>query len=135
MLRFIPYILKTLWRHRTRTLLTISGTAVAMFVFTFVGAVQEGLDLLLNDQRQDRSLIVFQANRFCPSTSKLPEDYALGIRKLPGIKDAVPIKVFMNNCRASLDLVVFHGLPAEALLKIRALKLASGAWAEFKPAK
>ena len=85
MLRFIPYILKTLWRHRTRTLLTISGTAVAMFVFTFVGAVQEGLDLLLNDQRQDRSLIVFQANRFCPSTSKLPEDYALGIRKLPGI--------------------------------------------------
>src|SRR4051812_46813781 len=99
MLRFTPYVLKTLWRHRARTLLTVSGTLVAMFVFSFVGAVQEGLDRLLNQQRQDRSLVVFQANRFCPSTSKLPEDYALRIRKLPGVKDAVPIKVYMNNCR------------------------------------
>ena len=31
MLRFLPYILKSLWGHRARTLLTISGAAVAMF--------------------------------------------------------------------------------------------------------
>ena len=43
MFRFLPYILKSLWRHRTRTLLTVSGAAVALFVFAFVGAVQEGL--------------------------------------------------------------------------------------------
>jgi putative ABC transport system permease protein len=132
MLRYIPYILKTLWRHRTRTLLTISGTAVAMFVFSFVGAVQEGLDRLLSEQRQDRSLIVFQANRFCPSTSKLPEDYALRIRKLPGVKDAVPIKVFMNNCRASLDVVVFNGLPAEKLRTVRSIALQDGDWSQFE---
>lgn len=132
MLRFIPYVLKTLWRHRTRTLLTVSGTAVAMFVFSFVGAVQEGLDRLLDDQRQDRALIVFQANRFCPSTSKLPEDYALRIRKLPGIKDAVPIKVYMNNCRASLDVVVFNGLPPEKLRSVRQLELQVGDWSQFE---
>ncbi|HUQ69564.1 MAG TPA: ABC transporter permease, partial [Planctomycetaceae bacterium] len=132
MLRFIPYVLKTLWRHRTRTLLTVSGTAVAMFVFSFVGAVQEGLDRLLDEQQQDRSLIVFQANRFCPSTSKLPEDYALRIRKLPGVKDAVPIKVFMNNCRASLDVVVFNGLPAEKLRSVRPIVLQEGDWAQFE---
>lgn len=132
MLRFIPYVLKTLWRHRTRTLLTVSGTAVAMFVFSFVGAVQEGLDRLLDDERQDRSLIVFQANRFCPSTSKLPEDYALRIRKLPGIKDAVPIKVYMNNCRASLDVVVFNGLPPEKLRSVRPLALQEGDWSQFE---
>jgi putative ABC transport system permease protein len=132
MLRFIPYVLKTLWRHRTRTLLTVSGTAVAMFVFSFVGAVQEGLDRLLNEQRQDRSLIVFQANRFCPSTSKLPEDYSLRIRKLPGIKDAVPIQVYMNNCRASLDVVVFNGLPAEKLRSVRPIALREGDWSQFE---
>ncbi|MDZ4688634.1 MAG: ABC transporter permease [Planctomycetaceae bacterium] len=132
MLRFIPYVLKTLWRHRTRTLLTVSGTAVAMFVFSFVGAVQEGLDRLLDDQQQDRSLIVFQANRFCPSTSKLPEDYALRISKLPGVKDAVPIKVFMNNCRASLDVVVFNGLPAEKLRSVRPIVLQEGDWSQFE---
>lgn len=132
MLRFIPYVLKTLWRHRTRTLLTVSGTAVAMFVFTFVGAVQEGLDRLLNDQRHDRSLIVFQANRFCPSTSKLPEDYAQRIRKLPGVKDAVPIKVYMNNCRASLDVVVFNGLPPDKLRSVRPIELTQGDWSQFE---
>ncbi|MDZ4684026.1 MAG: ABC transporter permease [Planctomycetaceae bacterium] len=132
MLRFIPYVLKTLWRHRTRTLLTVSGTAVAMFVFSFVGAVQEGLDRLLDDQHQDRSLIVFQANRFCPSTSKLPEDYALRIQKLPGVKDAVPIQVYMNNCRASLDVVVFNGLPAEKLRSVRPIALQEGDWSQFE---
>src|SRR5436190_1268593 len=44
MLRFFPYVLKNLWRHRARTFLTVSGAAVALFVFSFVGSVQEGLD-------------------------------------------------------------------------------------------
>ena len=132
MLRFLPYILKTLWGHRTRTLLTVSGTAVALFVFSFVGSLQEGLTRLLNDQRNDRTLISFQANRFCPSTSKLPEDYARRIVKLPGVKGAVPIQLYMNNCRASLDVVVFNGLPAEKLRQVRDLTLIEGNWADFE---
>ena len=32
MLKFAPYILKSLWRHRTRTALTVSGAAVALVV-------------------------------------------------------------------------------------------------------
>src|SRR5512134_2594290 len=115
MLRFLPYVLKSLRGHRTRTLLTVSGTAVAQFVYSFVGAVQEGLARLLSDQQAERTLIAFHANRFCPSTSKIPEDYSRRVLKVAGVKDAVPIKVFMNNCRASLDVVVFNGLPAEKL--------------------
>ncbi len=33
MIKLLPYILKTLWRHRSRTILTVSGSAVALFVF------------------------------------------------------------------------------------------------------
>jgi putative ABC transport system permease protein len=80
-LRFLPYVLKNLWRHRVRTGLTVSGAAVAVYVFCFVGAVQEGLARLKQDQQAERSLIVFQANRFCPFTSKLPEDYARNHRR------------------------------------------------------
>jgi putative ABC transport system permease protein len=132
MRRFIPYILKTLWRHRTRTLLTVSGTAMALFVFSFVAAVQEGLERLTHDQASDRTLIVFQANRFCPSTSKLPEDYVRRISKLPGVREAVPIKVYMNNCRASLDVVVFNGIPATQLKAARDIKLTKGDWGQFE---
>ena len=132
MFRFLPYVLKNLWRHRVRTMLTLSGAAVAIFVFVFVGSVQEGLNALTRDRLADKRLIAFQANRFCPSTSKLPEDYARQIRKLPGVKDAVPVKVFMNNCRASLDVVVFHGMPADKLRVARELTLLSGDCGEFE---
>jgi len=131
-LKFAPYVLKTLWRHRTRTALTVGGSAVALFVFCFVGAVQDGLARLTEDPEAGRTLIVFQANRYCPSTSRLPEDYEQEIAKVPGVKDAVPIKVFMNNCRASLDLVVFHGIPPKKLKTARELTLTSGSWSEFE---
>jgi putative ABC transport system permease protein len=131
MFKFLPYILKTLWGHRTRTLLTVSGAAVALFVFCGVAAVGEGLSRLTDNEQAQRSLIVFQANRFCPFTSSLPEDYARAIGKVPGVADVVPIKVYTNNCRASLDVIVFHGIPPEKLQSSRELTLTSGSWDDF----
>ena len=117
------YVLKTLWRHGTRTLLTVTGTAVAMFVFCFVGSVQEGLQRLTSGADAERSLIVFQENRFCPTTSRLPEDYSQKIKELPGVRDVMPIQVWTNNCRASLDIVVFNGADPAQIQKSRPLKL------------
>ena len=131
MFKFAPYVVKSLWRHRGRTTLTVSGSAVALFVFCFVGAVQQGLARLTQDQEALRTLIVFQENRFCPASSKLPEDYARTVAKLPGVKDVVPIKVFTNNCRASLDVVVFNGMPPDKLRSARDLTLLSGNWGDF----
>lgn len=127
----LTYVLKTLWRHRTRTLLTVTGAAVAMFVFCFVGSVQEGLHRLTTGSDADRSLIVFQENRFCPTTSRLPEDYSQKIKELPGVRDVMPIQVWTNNCRASLDIVVFNGADPEQIQKSRPLKLTSGNWQQF----
>lgn len=131
MFKFAPYVLKSLWRHRSRTMLTVSGAAVALFVFCFIGSVQHGLAQLTENQDAQRTLVVFQENRFCPASSKLPENYASTIEKMSGVDYVVPIKVFTNNCRASLDVVVFNGLPPEMLRKARSLKLLSGSWPEF----
>jgi putative ABC transport system permease protein len=128
----IGYVLKTLWRHRTRPLLTVSGAAVAMFVFCFVGSVQEGLHRLTTGSDADRSLIVFQENRFCPTTSRLPEDYATKIREINGVRDVMPIQVWTNNCRASLDIVVFNGADPIQIQKSRPLTLVSGSWQQFQ---
>jgi putative ABC transport system permease protein len=130
MFKFAPYLLKTLWRHRGRTMLTVSGSAVALFVFCFVGSVQEGMDRLTS--QSDSTLIVFQANKFCPATSHLPQDYDQIIGKMPGVQEVVPIQVFTNNCRASLDVVVFYGVPAEKIQKIRDFDLIEGSWDEFE---
>ena len=132
MFKFFPYTLKTLWRHRSRTMLTVSGSAVALFVFCFVGAVQEGMNDLQRRQAAKGSLITFQANKFCPATSHLPQDYEQQIARLDGVREVIPIQVYTNNCRASLDVVVFYGLPPHQLRKARDFTLTSGSWSEFE---
>ena len=131
-MKFIPYTLKTLWRHRSRTVLTVSGSAVALFVFCFVGAVQEGMNDLQRRQEAKGSLIAFQANKFCPATSHLPQDYDQQIARLDGVREVIPVQVFTNNCRASLDVVVFYGVPPAKLRKARDFDLVSGSWTEFE---
>ena len=130
--KLLPYVLKTLWRHRARTILTVSGTAVALFVFSFVGSVQQGMNDLASRQESQQSLIVFQANKFCPATSHLPQDYDVKIKQLEGVRDVVPIQVFTNNCRASLDVIVFYGVPPKQLRIARDFQLVSGDWAAFE---
>lgn len=132
MFKFIPYILKTLWRHRARTTLTVGGTAVALFVFCFVTAVQDGMNDVRRRAERKGSLIAFQANKFCPATSHLPRDYDQRIGRIDGVRDVVPIQVFTNNCRASLDVVVFYGVPPHKLRASRDFELISGDWPEFE---
>lgn len=128
----LTYVLKSLWRHRTRSLLTVSGAAVAMFVFCLVGSVQEGLRRLTTDADADRRLIVFQENRFCPTSSRLPEDYARQIRELSGVRAVMPIQVWTNNCRASLDIVVFNGAAPDQIQQSRPVTLTAGSWSNFR---
>jgi putative ABC transport system permease protein len=131
MFRFTPYVIKSLLRHRGRTLLTVSGAAVALLVFCFVASVQEGLHRLTDSEHAQRTLIVFQESRFCPTSSRLPQDYADRIGKLPGVRNVVPVLVWTNSCRSILDAIVFHGVPAAELRSARDLSLSSGDWSEF----
>lgn len=128
----LKYVLKTMWRHRARTLLTVSGAAVAMFVFCFVVSVQEGLGRLTDGEAANRSLIVFQENRFCPTSSRLPEDYAGKIEEIRGVREVMPIQVWTNNCRASLDIVVFNGAHPEQIREHRPVTLLEGSWRAFE---
>lgn len=133
MFKLLPYVLKTLWRHRSRTILTVSGSAVALFVFCFVGSVQEGMNDLQRRQSAKRTLVTFQANKFCPATSHLPQDYQDQISKISGVNEVVPIQVFTNNCRASLDVVVFYGVPPKKLRVARPdFDLIGGSWEKFE---
>ena len=79
-LRFIPYVVRTARRARSRTILTVVGAAVAMGLFAFVRTVDQGVADL--DRRASQPvLVVFQDSRFCPLTSYLPVRYADEIRR------------------------------------------------------
>lgn len=131
MFKFLPYVRKNILGHRVRSAMTVLGTALLLFLFLFVTSVQSGLNRVL-DARDDK-LIVYQAYRFCPSSSQLPVFYADTIRGVPGVKEVLPVKVVVNNCRASLDTVVFHGVDPKLLPAARPnMRFLSGDWVAFQ---
>lgn len=130
--RHIPLVLKQLWRHRTRSLLTISGVAVAMFLFVAVQSLQSAVTAATSLTASDTTLIVYRENRFCPATSRLPEFYLDKIARMPGVADVAPMQIVVNNCRASLDVVTFRGVREQDLPSIgRAWRVIDGSLEEW----
>jgi putative ABC transport system permease protein len=110
-MKYIPVVLKQVLRHRTRTILTVGGVASAMFLFTAVQAMQQGVRDATQVTARDTVLVVYRQNRFCPATSRLPQYYGDRIAKVPHVAGVVPMKIVVNNCRTSLDVVTFRGVP------------------------
>ena len=109
--------LKNIFRYRLRSSLTMAGVATGMFLFTTVETMQQSLARVTRSEADDTTLVVYRENRFCPSTSRLPEHYLSAIEKIEGVRKAIPIQIAVNNCGASLDVITFRGVPAENLLK------------------
>lgn len=134
--RFIPVVLKQLVRHRVRTALTLAGVGVAMFLFIGVQTLQEGVRRATHATASDTTLVVYRENRFCPATSRLPQYYVDRIEKIPGVVSAAPVKIVVNNCRASLDVITYRGVTPEDLADPRGLAskwtLTSGSLDEWK---
>ena len=110
-LRVIPVVLKQIRRSRIRSLLTISGIAVAMFLFCVVESMREGVQAATVAKATDTTLVVYRENRYCPFSSNLPQFYADRIERIDGVDAVVPMQIMVNNCRASLDVVSYRGVP------------------------
>ncbi len=119
MIRSFINLLQLAWlqlvRHRLRSLLTILGVASGMFLYTSVETIQRSLSAATEMTAADTTLVVYRENRFCPSTSRLPEYYSEEIRRMEGVREVIPIQIAVNNCGASLDVITFRGVPAETL--------------------
>ncbi|MEC9372907.1 MAG: ABC transporter permease [Planctomycetota bacterium] len=118
-LKFVPLVWKQVTRHRVRTALTASGVAIAMFLFTAVQAMQSGVSSATQATASDTTLVVYRKDRFCPATSRLPQDYQARIERIEGVVAAIPVKVVVSNCRTSLDVVTFRGVPKDDFLAER----------------
>lgn len=114
--RLVPLVTKQLWRRRVRSALTLGGVAIAMFLFIAVQTLQEGVRRATRAAADDTTLVVYRENRFCPATSRLPQHYVDRIEAVPGVVSAVPVRIVVSNCRASLDVITFRGVPAEELV-------------------
>ena len=124
-LRFAPLIARQVVRHRLRCVLTVGGIAVGMFLFVAVETLQRGVARATEVQSGETQLVVYRANRFCPFTSRLPQYYMDQIAAIEGVQNVVPVRVVVNNCKTSLDLVTFRGIPRE--------RVAQEIWPRLRP--
>ena len=115
--KFIPLVLKQVIRHPVRSLLTVGGVATAMFLFVAVQAMQRGVHTATYESAVDNTLVVYREDRFCPFTSRLPEYYLERIERIDGVRSVIPMKIAVNNCRASLDVVTFRGVPRDRFVE------------------
>lgn len=114
-IRLIPVVIKQIYRSPVRSGLTILGIAVAMYLFVIVEAMRDGVRDATEVKAGDTTLVVYRENRFCPFSSRLPQFYGDRIDRIEGVRDVVPMQIHVSNCRASLDVVTFRGVPQDDL--------------------
>ena len=133
-LRAVPFTWKNLVRRPLRTGLTVLGIAVATFLFSFVGSMRDGVSRATQAGAAETTLVVYRKNRFCPFASLLPQSYERSIGRMAGVRSVVPVKIVVNNCRASLDVVTFRGVPNAGALAamLKGVKLSDGALAAWE---
>ncbi|MFT7075519.1 MAG: putative ABC transport system permease protein, partial [Planctomycetota bacterium] len=125
-MRILRLILVNLKRRKARTVLTVLGVACALALLVLVESLGTGMARAMDSTDAARTLVVFRKNRYCPQTSFLPESYTRRIEGVDGVDAVLPVKVYLNNCRASLDLVTFQGAPVAEMLAQRSIEIVDG---------
>ena len=129
----VPLAAKQLARHRVRTVLTVAGIAAGMFLYALVESMQRAVARSVAVQASDVTLVVYRENRYCPSTSRLPAYYEDDIRRIPGVREVIPVQITVNNCGASLDIVTFRGVPPRQFARFAPeIKLVAGSLEEWE---
>ena len=131
-MKLLSLALKNITRHRLRSILTILGVTAGMFLYAAVETMQHSLATATKQGADDTTLVVYRENRFCPATSRLPEHYLPTLKKIPGVREAIPLQIVVNNCGASLDVIAFRGVPPEQLDRYNPeLVVTSGSYEEW----
>jgi putative ABC transport system permease protein len=132
--KYLPVVLRQIVRQRTRSVLTILSVAVAMFLFSAVQALQSGARAATEADAGETKLIVYRKDRYCPFASRMTESYAQRINQVPGVASVIPMKIVVSNCRTSLDVVTFRGVPVEEFLAAYGseLNVIGGSFDEWK---
>lgn len=125
-------VTRHLLRRPGRTAFTVLGVASAMLLFVAVESLSHGLHRAMNSADIQRTLVVYRMNRYCPQTSFLPERYAKLIEDVRGVVSVLPVKVYLSNCRASLDTVAFQGTPVDKLFIARKINIIAGDEKRFR---
>jgi len=122
-MKFLPFAFKSLARNPVRALLTLLGVAVAIFLFTGVVSLDQGMQRMLTNSSGDDVLVVFDKYQGCPPLSKLPTSHQGQVADLPGVADTMATLFLLSSCSRATDLVAVHGVEPEKFRDFRKIDL------------
>ena len=122
-MKFLVFALKSLSRNRVRATLTLLGVSVAMFLFTGVVSLDQGMRRMLANSAGDDTLVVFDKYQGCPPLSKLPTSYEAQVAELSGVSETTPSLFLLSACSRATDLVAVHGIEPEKFRRFRKIDI------------
>ena len=122
-MKFLVFALKSLSRNRVRATLTLLGVGVAMFLFTGVVSLDQGMRRMLANSAGDDTHVVFDKYQGCPPLSKLPTSYEAQVAELSGVSETTPSLFLLSACSRATDLVAVHGIEPEKFRRFRKIDI------------
>jgi putative ABC transport system permease protein len=128
----LSLILKTIWRNGRRSILSILGIAVSVFLICCLVALTNGFQTLVKASSENNLLATYEKKRACPWTSKLDEHYADKIRTHPSVADVTTELIIAAHYGESGHYANLIGIDPVAYTRFRDIQVTQGSYQDFK---
>lgn len=109
----VSIVLKNLGRSKRRSILTVAGIAVSLFVCCFLLTMYRGMLSAFASAGTNNNLVVMQKEIPVPPASKLPKYFVRRIRSLPNVSRVNTELTTMALYKTDIDQVIVAGIDAE----------------------
>ncbi len=131
LLRLLPLIWANLWRNKRRSVLTILGVAVAIYVYAALGAAIDGITFPVRQVGAERVLNVREAARAHVLSSRLPQSYEDRVEVVDGVGAASGVLSDLAVVGDDRVHIFVRGIDPERYRRVQPLEISPGAWREF----
>ncbi|MBK9088272.1 MAG: ABC transporter permease [Holophagales bacterium] len=116
-MKFVPYVFRSLFRKKTRSILTIASIVLPFFVICVLGTLLMALDA---DTSGGKGMYRLVVRHKVSLGNAIPEAYRERIAQLPGVKDVTILNWFGGQYRDNRPENMFarFGCEPESLLRI-----------------
>jgi len=132
--RMIPYLWHSLNRNRRRSVLTILGVAVAIFVFISLQAAIFAITAPTRETGSERLLNVREAARSNVMSSRLPMGFERQVEGIAGAQAATGVLSDLFVVGEERVHIFIRGIDPENYLKVHSINIDPTEWIKFQRA-
>ncbi len=128
----LPFLWCNVWRNRRRSVLTVLGVGVAVFVVAALSAAVEGMTFPVREVGSQELLTVREAARANVLASRLPASYEDRVAQVDGVKAATGVLSDLAVVGTDMAHIFVRGVDPDRYRQVHDILLDPGAWAAFE---